>query len=715
MGASQKFTDVIVVVHGIGEQIRFSTVRYVATRLAGSKTLLAGAGVLPVSTQPLGYFHSDVQGLTSVRLVDDDKSLPKMPLTSIGFAEVFWADIPEQVVKQGDTLEETKAWARTVVARARALCLRARIKKSQIIPPDFGLAAEVLDEVIETVYVLENLFFLADKAGLFKFNLRRLLENYLGDVQIVTEFSSHRTDIVGRFHRAMEDIYEMQCREGNDKVRLHIVAHSEGTVVSFLGLLYAMSGTRMIPAGPTGSGSPPEMKEKKRVPEWLKRVHGFMTIGSPIDKHLLLWPRIWDTLNPSFADASLDVGQIKWRNYYDYGDPIGFKLDTTRRWLDLHKLRSFEFCGCPKCHHDIGFARYLLPGKAHNDYWDDPAVFEHFVDDVITPAPGVSAKPPADKRSVLWISPTFPYLLSFLMLFVGVFILYKGVSRFIYSIEEPLELSFIYSAIGVRLSPEESAHRFLLNTLGFSLLIAGTTLFARIPRLAATLRWKGWGWSAFVIGAALYACLVSEPTRDEIGAVFGALHPYAATAGVVLLALMVAILGFLMTRPTRQRGEDRRQRWFFKGTRPLIISGALAVALLVGSELYPTLFGLGVRLTGAQRALLSVPEARIVEDSVLRGKEIRQLFLQEPEKLRNLQKVEPILTRRPPVWPVFLAGAGYLYLWWLATLIFDLAFVWQRYVRRSVANDRLSEWEPFGLPPAREPGKPETCRSASQG
>ena len=712
MGASQNFTDVIVVVHGIGEQIRFSTVRYVATRLAGSKTLLAGAGVLPVSTQPLGYFHSDVRGLTSVRLVDDDTSLPKMPLSSIGFAEVFWADIPEQVVKQGDTLEETKAWARTVVARARALCLRAQIKKSQIIPPDFGLAAEVLDEVIETVYVLENLFFLADKAGLFKFNLRRLLEDYLGDVQIVTEFSSHRTDIVGRFHRAMEDIYEMQCREGNDKVRLHIVSHSEGTVVSFLGLLYAMSGTRMIPAGPAGSGSPPEMKARKRVPGWLKHVHGFMTIGSPIDKHLLLWPRIWDTLNPSFADASLEAGQIKWRNYYDYGDPIGFKLETARRWLDFHKLRSFEFCGCPKCHHDIGFARYLLPGKAHNDYWDDPAVFEHFVDDVIKATPGVSAKPPTDKRPELWISPTLPYLLSFLVLFVGVFILYKGVSRFINPIQEPLELSIIYSALEVRLHPEEPAYRFLLNTLGFSMLIAGTTLFARFPRLAATLYWKKWGVGAFAIGAALYACLVSPQTRAEIGSVFGELHPYATTPGVVLLALMVAILGFLMTRPAK--GEDRRQRWFFKGTRPLIISGALAVALLVGTELYPTLFGLGAKLTGAQRALLSAPQARIVEDSVLRDKEIKQLF-QKPENLVNLQKVEPILTRRPPVWPVFLAGTGYLYLWWLATLIFDLAFVWQRYVRRSVANDRLSEWEPFGLPQAREAGKAETCRNESQG
>ena len=33
------------------------------------------------------------------------------------------------------------------------------------------------------------------------------------------------------------------------------------------------------------------------------------------------------------------------------------------------------------------------------------------------------------------------------------------------------------------------------------------------------------------------------------------------------------------------------------------------------------------------------------------------------------------------VWPLFLALAGFLYLWWLAALMFDLVFAWQRYIR----------------------------------
>ena len=39
-----------------------------------------------------------------------------------------------------------------------------------------------------------------------------------------------------------------------------------------------------------------------------------------------------------------------------------------------------------------------------------------------------------------------------------------------------------------------------------------------------------------------------------------------------------------------------------------------------------------------------------------------------------------------PIWPVFLAGAGFLYLWWLAIVLFDLTFVWHLYIRWSGAQ-----------------------------
>jgi hypothetical protein len=35
------------------------------------------------------------------------------------------------------------------------------------------------------------------------------------------------------------------------------------------------------------------------------------------------------------------------------------------------------------------------------------------------------------------------------------------------------------------------------------------------------------------------------------------------------------------------------------------------------------------------------------------------------------------------LWPVFLATAFFLYIWWLVALLFDLTFVWHRYIRFS--------------------------------
>jgi len=59
-----------------------------------------------------------------------------------------------------------------------------------------------------------------------------------------------------------------------------------------------------------------------------------------------------------------------------------------------------------------------------------------------------------------------------------------------------------------------------LNTLGIAGLIAGVTLFARFPRLAAGWLWKFAGWLAFVTGCVLYVELISGPSQREIGKIF---------------------------------------------------------------------------------------------------------------------------------------------------------------------------------------------------
>jgi hypothetical protein len=157
-----------------------------------------------------------------------------------------------------------------------------------------------------------------------------------------------------------------------------------------------------------------------------------------------------------------------------------------------------------------------------------------------------------------------------------------------------------------------------------------------------------------------------------------------------LLALVVGGIGFLATRRSKDRDEDRRQRWLLRGTRPLMLCGAFAVALIVASQLFPGRFVLQAHLANLTQENPTPEQLSIVRSSGFDKKELEQLF--KANKLKNLPKVKPLLTERPPVWPVLLAGALFLYLWWLATLVFDLGFVWQRYVRGAVANNRLRKW-----------------------
>lgn len=46
---------------------------------------------------------------------------------------------------------------------------------------------------------------------------------------------------------------------------------------------------------------------------------------------------------------------------------------------------------------------------------------------------------------------------------------------------------------------------------------------------------------------------------------------------------------------------------------------------------------------------------------------------------------------RGPLWRVLVAILAFLYLWWLSSLLFDLAFVWHRYIQGDAAHRFLRE------------------------
>ena len=604
-----RMDKIVVAIHGIGSQLRSDTIRSVARRFGDRSSP-------PLPVMPLGYFNIGSTASVRVSRLDAD---PNDPLARIGFAEIFWADIPEQVVKANDTLEETRAWGRTVVSRAEGE-YRKNVPDGYLKPQDFQLGIGVIDEIVETIGVLDNLLLIFAKMGLFKFELAPLLRDYVGDVQLVTDFPFYRKKIVYRFHSALAQILATfnKLYPGHSP-EIYIVAHSEGTVISFIGLLEALSGRSVTDPDDT-SANPAAVDDS-----WIRCVRGYMTIGSPIDKHIVLWPALWTDLDlrselegssvvfgPPGAERLRLGQQIKWRNYYDYGDPIGFQLDTAVELLREHGCRAFDF----QAKDDLGFSRYWLPGKAHNDYWHDAEVFGHFIEDVVLPTG--DARPPSSSKVVDIVSMAIPYVMAFLLHVGAVYVLYKAVTQ-VPAAEKALQ----------------TFDRLPLQIGLLGLLLMCVTVSARLPRLVKTagFRWELAALLVFGVGAGLCTWLLPPQAANYLGAPFSSLEARFGAGGgldgrwtLFLVALLIAVSGWVL--PRRQ---NLGRRW-------LIGFGTTVVAFVVFWQLN-------------------------AGDSTT------------------------------PVWPVVLSGAAFLYLWWLGILMFDLTFIWHRYIRRSVAVRTLQQWK----------------------
>lgn len=627
-----KIETLVVAVHGIGSQYRYATIQSVAHRIA---SYLGGdVGV------PLGSFHPPSAYIAEERegKKEEPHALPFSGMPTLGLAEVFWAEIPQRAVKTEDTIEETKAWAKTMVQRVKAMDLKkyprqgspsfpksvsaagalaksaakgareiVRIQKpGETGPVDYAKTSAVVGEMVETIATLENLVYLGNKAGLVKFDLAAVLRDYLGDVQIVAEFANYGEEIFERFESTMAGLIE-----NHPKVKkIYIVAHSEGTVVAFRGLLEALSAT-------------PAVKWKER---WVDRVAGLMTIGSPINKHIVMWPDLWTKFKQASALPKKD-GPIVWWNYYDFGDPVGFELNLTRDWLienkwikvaeqppqrtaeEAQKLkRGLEaaidgqpFFDFPR-DNDVGFTRYPFPGKAHNDYWEDEGVFNHFLKTVMKLPHKQEWKIPESKGWWWVVSWILPYVLCLVLLGGGTYVLYKALSGII--------------------EPAEPLGDLTRSVLGLALFIAGITVASRVPRLVAVGRWHVVSWGVFVFGVLAYWWIPSPKTHDVIGnALFVTTEPGGKVAMLAVGVLTAGVSSVL---------SKFYPSW---GMRPLMsIGGAIAALIAVRCLWFP-------------------------------------LVAYDLGKLK--------------LWPIALALLGFVYLWWLAALLFDLIFVWHRYIRSS--------------------------------
>jgi hypothetical protein len=491
-------SKVFVAVHGIGDQFQNQTVQTVAFQVCDY--------VGQPAAIPLGRFHSP-GARVGVFLPEPGRD----PELDCGFAEIYWAGVPRVPAAEKHTLEEPRKWARTLIERLRLNSLAGRDPEARQVEKKERRAdarvEELLQEAIQGVTVADRVCSLAERAGLFKINLKEILDAFLNDVQVVTEFEEYREQLLDIFNTLMNKIGQYFPAS-----EIYIVAHSEGTVVSFMGLLMGLY-------------------EKS---PWVGKVRGYMTIGSPLNKHVFFWPELFDQFRSSHADPEMKKHPIPWKNYYDHGDPIAYELGLTREWLEKRGWAPyFRFTKAD----DKGFARYYFPGAAHNEYWTDDEVFGHFIQQVVDRPPDSAGEPagprtwrdrllgwfrrppaPAARKEMIlqpsrdepytgpvtrWfaalVSYPMPYFLASALLFLACFLLYSAVRGCL-------------DPIGARFETPGEVFRNVLAMWG---VIAGMSLLARIPALGAHPAW----WLLAVVLGVGSTCLYfgfSGPNRDSI-------------------------------------------------------------------------------------------------------------------------------------------------------------------------------------------------------
>lgn len=717
-----------VAVHGVGDQRQFDTIQQAAPQvirwLSGEQgpRISLGTFSTPGNVEPEPTTISAVSWRKPFPTSDDQ----------IGFAEVYWADLTRKVDVAGYRLEEAVSWAQTLVDRVAEFHRTTKVdhnRKAQISQVDFELIRDVIGELGDGVKLLGQINTFAPKLNLPSFDLARIVNQYLGDVQFVAEFGDVRAAIIHRFEETMKHV--TRAVENDEIDEIYLITHSEGTVVTLIGLLRAFSAVG------------------DDIPAWRDRLRGWMTIGSPIDKHLVIWPELWTEFNdiPKHEPPQ----KVVWWNYSDWGDPIGFSLDSARDWMTKtgwNKVFEFEADGEP---HDFVFSRYRWPGQAHLDYWTDNDLFDHFLNEMRLKGTGKSLGNKVFEQIVNYV---IPYALSLAVLAVAMFFLDSGV----------------WSGIGF--SSSDHLGTFTKEVTAFSSLLAGTTVLARMPRLVRKRRdkWLYAGLAAviFALFAAVFWFVLPQQTAEFMVRQLvperlilphhlqtalknhapGAMEYQTAywnwifdifkcsSIGLGLLVGLNAVLlrwrvwqGFmcafccflllavgtitvatLMGKPILHIPNEflGLQKGAIKAWSPLIGLWLTSVSLLIvllwllfevwhnrSAGLLP-LIGPGVTIVVGIGCAIAVSAALSEKPSTAGTVTIKAAVTEAKTSHADASKSDANNTSAAPemerekatIWPLVVGSIAFLFFWKLSVILFDLTFVWHRYIRNNV----LHQW-----------------------
>lgn len=507
----------VVVVHGIGEQRPNETVPAVISRFAEARkldyqkcfstTLDKEVGISnfismgKVAAQAgtkkregkIGFagenpwsqfegipkkFGGDVGNFNAVQSEGED---------DVRFIDMFWADILDDYFKISG--QSVQAWTDSVLSRLT--------NSGEYDAPEKSDANTSEEDEIKAkeernrmwimrvlTQVQETALFTTKVAGLpwidFGDELKHVMDNVVGDIQIYGENRSVRGEAVARFHSLMEKIHEQHLQkyliadfdtimkdqreakgnitnadilnryaikedcplyaEGIRYVRpkVHIVAHSLGTVMSMDALMYAhVKKDRAYPEEFKSNGKPirnlpfemygkeklekihwdvkankPKLSKSKEVEyvqrtegeyigsNWIDNVESLVTLGSPIDKFLVLYPENYQFMDgvphkeSAHSDSKINevsaakifttrgggnpTTKIRHYNYCDEQDPVGHHLDLIKSKGAYNLIFDNK-----EGDRDVVFNQYQVPGVAHVMYWEDQVLMRRILHQTI--------------------------------------------------------------------------------------------------------------------------------------------------------------------------------------------------------------------------------------------------------------------------------------------------------------------------------------------
>jgi len=594
---AQKCKKLVIVVHGMGDQSRNDMVRSVAGLFAK-----VFADKTKIDTQAIRLPQGLWEGSDPTDPAKDDMiSYAPAPehaeklqeLADMAFAEIYWADLPRKI-EDAHRLEPSPQWAGSVVDRLRQ---RDDLHRSYS-GSDVTTGATVVEELAETLKILSRVLIPLEKAGSFTFDLGRILDQYLGDVQQVADYIYVRESILKRFVARIDYLARLSAAD-----EIHFVTHSEGTVLTLRTLLRCMNNHK---------------DECPDAPAWLSRVRSMTTLGSPIDKHLILWPEMWGWLAEGEEAVSNADGtareellverrthwhrlpqKIRWRNYYDYADPVGYDLGTAREKLELWGCQAFEFSR----EDDYGFRRYPLAGMAHIEYFNDPELFHHIYDHAINP--GAKQAKPTD---TWWgkLSPVIPFVIVVAIHVAAIIVLHHSM--------ESQQMQQVLALLKGSAPSVPDMVAWLRSWSGITacgLVLAGTTFWSRAGVIDGWSLRKTVGPMLFYFGTLgllfwLAASACQPPSLQMVG------------LSIALPSFLLVVFGRIINALSRR--SDRSPIW---ALRWQMMAGGAAVGVA---------------------ALCHIKD-------------------------QNASLLTAVI-----------GAITFMYTWWLGVLLYDLCYVWKRYI-----------------------------------